>query len=164
MTANWFFIVLEVSTIACALVAGVFLSFSDFVMRALNGAKTSAGVEVMQVINREVFKSLFMVLLLGWSAISPLLIIYAWLNLAGPVSALVMAGGAVYLVGVFAVSMVFNVPMNQRLDVMEFAGPQAAAYWNTTYMPRWTFWNYLRAISGAISATCFMLAGALLAG
>ena len=76
--------------------------------------KTSAGLEVMQVINREVFKSVFMVLLPGWSAISPLLIAYAWLNFKGQVAFLVMAGGTVYLVGVFAVSMVFNVPMNKQ--------------------------------------------------
>ena len=74
MTSIWFFIVCEISVIACGLVSGVFLTFSDFVMRSLDGARTAAGVEVMQVINREVFRSVFMFLLLGMSALSPFLI------------------------------------------------------------------------------------------
>lgn len=163
MSSNWFFIVLEISTIACGLVAGVFLTFSDFVMRSLDVAKTSAGVEVMQVINREVFKSVFITLLLGWSVISALMFVYAWINLVGVAAQLVMVGSAVYVIGVFVVSMVFNVPMNNRLDVLQFSGSEAASYWNATYMPRWTFWNYIRAISSAISATCFMVAAVTMA-
>ena len=33
MTLTWFFTLLEISIIACAVVSGVFLSFSDFVMK-----------------------------------------------------------------------------------------------------------------------------------
>lgn len=158
MSSHWFLVILEVSVIACGLVAGVFLTFSDFVMRSLDGAKTSAGIQAMQIINREVFKTVFMVLLLGWSALSPLLVIYAWFYLTGTAATLVMAGGLAYLIGVFIVSMVFNVPMNKRLDALEFTSPQAAQYWKTQYVPRWTFWNYVRAISSAAAATCFLIA------
>ena len=83
MTSTWFFIVLEISVIACGLVSGVFLTFSDFVMRSLDRAETAAGIEVMQVINREVFRSIFMFLLLGMSALSPLLIGYAYFRVTG---------------------------------------------------------------------------------
>lgn len=163
MTSSWIFIVCQIAVIASAVVSGVFLTFSDFVMRSLNGAKTEAGVEVMQVINREVFRSVFMFLLLGMSALSPILIGYAYLRLDGPASTLIMAGGGIYLAGVFAVSLVFNVPMNNRLDAKEYSGPEAAAYWTNTYMPHWTFWNYVRAIASAGSAICFLLAGVWLA-
>ena len=39
------------AVIACALVVGVFLTFSDFVMRSLNWSSPEAGIEVMQSIN-----------------------------------------------------------------------------------------------------------------
>ena len=159
MTSTWFVIVVQISVIACGLVSGVFLTFSDFVMRSLDGAKTAAGVEVMQVINREVFRTVFMVLLLGMSALSPFLMAYAYVGVSGAASVLIGAGGAIYLIGVFAVSLIFNVPMNKRLDRMDYAGAEAAAYWNGTYMPRWTFWNYVRAIAAAASAICFLTAG-----
>ena len=163
MTPIWFFILCQISVIACAMVSGVFLTFSDFVMRSLDGAKTAAGVEVMQVINREVFRSVFMVLLLGMSALSPLLIGYAYFGVAGPAAALIMTGGVVYLAGVFAVSLVFNVPMNNRLDAKEYSGTEAATYWTNTYMPQWTFWNYARAIASAGAAVCFLTASVWLA-
>ncbi len=158
MTSTWFFILTQFSVIACGLVSGVFLTFSDFVMRSLDGAKTAAGVEVMQVINREVFRSVFMVLLLGMSALSPVLVGYAYFFVAGSASTLIMTGGALYLAGVFVVSLVFNVPMNNRLEAKDFAGPEAATYWTNTYFPRWTFWNAVRAIASAGSAICFLVA------
>ncbi len=163
MTSTWFFILCEISIIACAVVSGVFLTFSDFVMRSLDGAKTAAGVEVMQIVNREVFRSVFMVLLLGMSALSPFLIGYAYFRVDGSASALIMTGGAIYLAGVFAVSLVFNVPMNKRLDAREYSGAEAATYWKNTYFPHWTFWNYVRAIASAGSAICFLIAGVWLA-
>lgn len=158
MTTTWFFIVLEFSAIACGLVSGVFLTFSDFVMRSLNGAKPAAGIEVMQVINREVYSSVFIALLLGMSALSPLLAGYAYLYIAGPTASLIMAGSAIYLTGVLGVTLACNVPMNTRLDAMELASPQAATYWTGTYFPRWTMWNHIRTFASAASAICFLVA------
>ncbi len=158
MPLNWFLIVCEFSVIACGVVSGVFLTFSDFVMRSLDGARPAAGVEVMQVINREVFRSVFMVLFLGMSALSPFLIGYAYFRVAGFASAWIIAGGAIYLVGVFAVTLVFNVPMNKRLDAKKYSGAEAATYWTNTYMPHWTFWNYVRALASAGSAICYLAA------
>ena len=42
-----------------ALLAGVFLSFSDFVMRSLAATQPAGGIEAMQQINRKVFRTLF---------------------------------------------------------------------------------------------------------
>ncbi len=158
MTSNWFFIVCEISVIACAVVSGVFLTFSDFVMRSLDGARTAAGVEVMQVINREVFRSVFMFLLLGMSALSPFLIGYAYFRIAGSASAWIIAGGTIYLAGVFAVTLVSNVPMNNRLDAKEYSGTEAATYWTNTYLPHWTFWNHVRVLASVGSAICYLAA------
>ena len=163
MTSTWFFIVCEISVIAYAVVSGVFLTFSDFVMRSLDGAKPVAGVEVMQRINRDVDRTVFMVLLLGMSALSPFLIGFAYLRVSGTASTLIMAGGALYLVGVFVVSLIFNVPMNQRLDTMDYTDTETAIYWTNSYVPRWTFWNYVRAIASAGSAICFLVASVWLA-
>ncbi|NNG03839.1 MAG: DUF1772 domain-containing protein [Inquilinus sp.] len=163
MTPIWFLLACQFSVIAYGLVSGVFLTFSDFVMRSLAGAKTAAGIEAMQVINREVYRSVFIVLLLGMSALSPLLIGYAYLRLSGPESALIMVGGVLYLAGVFAVSLVFNVPMNKRLDTEDHTSAEAAVYWNDTYLPRWTRWNSVRAVASAGSAACLLVASVWLA-
>ena len=163
MTSTWFSIVLEVAVIVCGLVSGFFLTFSDFLMRSLNLAKTAAGVDVMQIINREILKSVIMILLWGMVALSIVLTGYAYLNITGPSSALVMVGGALYFVGVLVVSYAFNIPMNNRLDAMEYSGTEAATYWQNTYMHRWVFWNHVRAITSGGAAICFLIACVLLA-
>lgn len=139
--------------LATALVAGVFLTFSDFLMRSLRRASPAAGAEAMQVLNREVYASVFMVLLLGLVPVTALLGAYgAW---AG--RPLLMAGAGAYLLGVFAVTAAGNVPMNKRLDALPTGGPEAQRYW-PTYVRGWLRWNHLRSLSATASAAAFAAA------
>jgi len=66
------FVILQTSIVAYALVGGVFLAFSDFIMRSLSHTGGVGGVEAMQVINREVFRWVFMTLFLGMAGSSSL--------------------------------------------------------------------------------------------
>ncbi len=157
MTSTWLLLICELSVIACGLVSGVFPTFSDFVMKSLAAANPAGGIESMQIINRKVYKSVFMVLLLGMSALSLLLVGYASLYVAEPASAWITAGGAIYLAGVFVVSLVFNVPRNRRLDAMDVSTDAAVAYWRA-YVPSWSFWNHFRAVSSAAAAISFLVA------
>lgn len=142
--------------VASALVAGVFLSFSDFVMRALGVAPDAAGARAMQEINRAVYRSLFMVLLLGLVPLSALVLLLAGLGWSGTAAAWAAAGAVAYLAGVFAVTVFGNVPMNQRLDGL--SGSEADAYWGR-YRVRWTRLNHLRWIAAALAAAAFLAAG-----
>ncbi|NOX83911.1 MAG: DUF1772 domain-containing protein [Alphaproteobacteria bacterium] len=157
MIATWYIVLCAFSAIACAIIAGVFLTFSDFVMRSLNKADGIAGVEVMQIINREVFRTVFMVLLIGMAPLSLALIGYTYFNVSGLASLFIISAGASYIFGVFAVTLAFNVPMNNRLDAYDPASPEASAYWAARYYPRWTAWNHIRTIASAVAATCFLL-------
>ncbi len=127
-------------------------------MRSLDRASTSAGVEVMQVINREVMHSIFGVLLLSMFALSLLIVGYAGIYLKHPASGLIVAGGMILLIGVFGVSGAVNVPMNTRLDGMDHALAEAAFYWKNSYFPKWTFWNHVRVIACLASASCYLVA------
>ena len=60
-----FFFLIHFAVIAYALVGGVFLAFSDFIMRSLVLTGGHGGIEAMQTINREVFRWVFMALFLG---------------------------------------------------------------------------------------------------
>ncbi|MBV6656621.1 MAG: DUF1772 domain-containing protein [Devosiaceae bacterium] len=147
---------LQLSILAYALVAGVFLAFSDFIMRSLALTGGAGGVEAMQVINREVFRWVFMALFLGMAALSIIIAGYAWVNLDSPAGTLIMLGALVYLFGCFGVTVAFNVPMNQALENMELASEVTRAYWLETYVPRWTFWNSVRSGAAALSSTLLM--------
>jgi uncharacterized membrane protein len=62
--------ILMIAGLAVALVAGVFLGFSDFIMRGLAQAPASQGAAGMVGLNRTVYRSVFMVLFLGLVPVS----------------------------------------------------------------------------------------------
>jgi uncharacterized membrane protein len=149
----FFLTLLQLSILAYALVAGVFLAFSDFIMRSLALTGGTGGVEAMQVINREVFRWVFMTLFLGMVAVSLVIVGYGAINLAHPSGGLILLAGLLYLIGCFGVTVFFNVPMNEALAGMNLSEDATRAYWTDTYLPRWTFWNTIRTLAcGAAAA------------
>lgn len=159
MTGEWTAILCGISALACALVSGVFLTFSDFVMRALWKAEPAAGMEAMQIINREVFRTLFMVLLLGMALLSLAWVAVAHAELSGDAARYVSFAAWVYIAGVFGVTLLCNVPMNNRLDALSHTSADAQAWWKLHYYPRWTMWNDVRTLAAGVSAVAFALAG-----
>lgn len=151
------------AVIASGLVAGVFLTFSDFVMKSLAAAGPTGGIVPMQMINRKVYRSLFMALFLGLTVASLGLVVYAVTSLSGPERAWTVAGGVAYLVGVFLVTMICSVPMNNRLDVMEAAVTETATFW-PDYVRSWTRWNHVRTAACAASSVFYLIATVWFAG
>jgi uncharacterized membrane protein len=144
------------AVLAYAVLGGVFLAFSDFIMRALSLSRGSGGVEAMQSINREVFRWVFMTLFLGMAVAS--LASVAWSAFAAGASGrtAVAASGLVYLLGCFAVTVLVNVPLNARLDRMDRDAEATQVYWTNVYLPRWTAWNTARTVACVSSAALLM--------
>jgi uncharacterized membrane protein len=157
MTPQWMLLASEFSVIAYALVAGVFLTFSDFVMRSLAATQPAGGIEAMQQINRKVFRTLFMVLLIGMAVVSPIMAAFALWQGSGPATAWFISATVTYVIGTFGVTVVFNVPMNERLDRMAHDSTVAAAYWHR-YVPAWSFWNTVRTLASAAAAIFMLMA------
>lgn len=146
-----------VSVIAYATLGGVFLAFSDFIMRALG--TTDGGAEAMQAINREVFRIVFMTLFLGAVPLSLVLLVGA-LRYGAHVTLALAA--VVYLVGSFAVTVFGNVPLNNKLAAHDAASPDGARYFTEVYLPRWTRLNTVR--TGACLAASALALRAALSG
>lgn len=85
------------------------------------------------------------------------LAVYAWTKLDGAGQALIIAAAAIYLVSVFGVTVLANVPMNERLDAMAHTSKEAEQYWQD-YLRRWTWWNHVRMAGSAASCGCLMWA------
>ncbi|MDU8913482.1 DUF1772 domain-containing protein [Aestuariicoccus sp. MJ-SS9] len=160
----FFLLLINLSVLAYGLLAGVFLAFSDFIMRSLSRTGETGGVAAMQAINREVFRWVFMALFLGMSPVSLLIAGYAAMTLGSAGGTPIALAGLVYLVGCFGVTVFFNVPMNEALAGMDPSSGTARAYWNETYLPRWTFWNSLRATACALSAVLLLFGLSQMAG
>lgn len=156
---------LAVSTasIASILVAGVFLAFSDFVMRALVRATPAAGIETMQNINREVYRSIFVPLLIALVPVTAIITIWAYAEVTGPAQRWLIIGSLVYLIGAFGVTILGNVPMNKKLDGMVVGPVSTRKYWSM-YGQTWTYLNHVRAIASGITGISYMVAALLIAG
>jgi len=154
---NWIVYVCLCFGFLSALVAGVFQSFSDFVMAGLARARPGGGIESMQQINRTVFRSFFLTSFLSLVPLTMAFGTYAGMRLDGYGRALVIAASSVYLTSVFLVTILGNVPMNKRLDRMDPESVEAAVYWQT-YRRVWTRFNHVRTVGSAATAALFLLA------
>ena len=139
-----------------ALIAGVFLSFSDFIMRGLAQAAGTEGPAAMVGINRTVYHSIFMVLFIGLLAVSVALALLAFWQVDGIALSLVLAGSLSYSLGVFAVTGLGNVLMNNRLDAMSGSMEQTAIYW-LDFVQLWTRLNNIRSAVSAIAAIAWLI-------
>jgi uncharacterized membrane protein len=143
------------STVASALISGVFFAFSVFVMRALAIMPPAQGILAMQRINITVINPLFLGVFLGTA---PLLGVTAYVGRRAPDSfAWLLASFFVYLLGSVGVTMAFNVPRNNRLASLEATSAEAAAYW-PAYVREWLVWNHVRCMASLSAAVIAMLA------
>lgn len=154
--STFLYILMHCAVLAYALVGGVFLAFSDFIMRSLSLTSGNGGAEAMQVINREVFRWVFMVLFIGLAPVSLIVAAYGGVYIGGTPGALIMAAGLIYVIGCFGVTVFFNVPMNEALAGMDVSADSTLDYWTGTYLPRWTFWNTVRTIACGLSSALLL--------
>lgn len=133
------------------LIAGIFLAFSDFIMKSLNRMEEAAAIEAMQSINLWVYRSFFMIGLYTMVPVS-LASIALWALADGP--ALFAIGGVLYLVGVIVVSGLGNIPLNHKLAVLNADERDSKLFW-ITYVQKWSAFNHLRVMGAALAALCF---------
>lgn len=148
-------------SLGAALVAGVFQSFSDFVMRGLIQAEPSSGMDAMQQINRTVLRSLFLMTFMLLAPASIAFAVYALIHVGGAASAFVAAASAVYVILVFSVTMFGNVPMNAKLAAQEVASAYGQSYWRR-YGRGWSRLNHIRFIGSLGAAGLYMAAARIL--
>lgn len=146
---------LYVATLAAAfgaaLVGGVFLAFSDFVMRALGRIAPEAGVAAMNEINVTVLRSWFLRTFFLTALLSVALIGIALARWQMPGSYFLLMGGALYLLGSVVVTMACNVPRNNAL------ARKGGEVWSD-YLLTWTRWNHVRTAASFAAAVLFALA------
>jgi uncharacterized membrane protein len=145
------------SAIGCGLLAGLYFAFSAFIMTALGRIDQAAGISAMNAINVDIVRSLFMPLFLGSTLASAALAVMAMLRWGEPGAMPMLAGGVLYVAGMFVVTMVFNVPLNDALAAAHPSSPEAASLW-ARYLKDWTFWNHARTVASAGACVLFIAA------
>lgn len=138
-TINLFSII---TLLGAALMAGTFFAFSSFVMQSLDRLTSANAINVMQQINIVVINPWFLGAFVGTALLSCALFVLVWLHM--PASAYwLLAASAAYFLGTFLLTVLGNIPLNNRLAEMAPDDPQAEAVW-LIYRRQWTRWNHLR--------------------
>lgn len=121
---------------------GLYFVFSNTVITSL--AKFETGADVMVEINKVILNPVFMLVfwLSGLGSLYLALAAEGWLFISG----------LVFLLGTTLVSMVRNVPLNNRLRDAETERQQV---WQR-YLEKWVFWNHVRTVA-AISSGFLLL-------
>lgn len=145
------------AALGAALVAGIFFAFSVFIMTALGRLPAEGGISAMQSINVVVLNPVFFAVFFGTAAIALVLAIIALIAWSEPGAPYLLAGSLLYLVGTILVTMVFNVPLNNRLASVAPGSAEGAAVW-TRYLSAWTAWNHVRTLASLAAAAAFIIA------
>ena len=145
--------------IGAGTIGGVFFAFSSFVLKALARLPASQGIVAMQSINVIVINPSFLGVFLGTAALSLGSAGIAYTQW-GTTPALYLFGGSLfYLVGTLLVTIAANIPLNDRLAILDATDTDtdAGVEWKH-FVNRWSRWNHVRTASALVAALLFCMA------
>lgn len=146
-----------VLALGCALMGGVYFTFSTFVMDSLAALPKPEGITAMQSINDVILRSPFMPMFFGTSLASLVMVVWGVGRWGDAGCLALVVGGVVYFVGHFLFTAAFNVPLNDALAAVDPSTPEAATVW-ADYLVRWTRWNHVRMVACLVSGVAFLVA------
>lgn len=135
-------------------VTGLLFAFSNFVMQALAELPNEQGMHAMREINERIINPIFVLFFLGTPLMCAMVGLGAIQNFESWDSAASLFGSFLYLLGPFGITMLFNVPLNNRLAAADLA--EADVVW-PDYQVRWQRWNHARTWIGVLSIVLLAL-------
>ncbi|MGF1470369.1 MAG: DUF1772 domain-containing protein [Rubrobacteraceae bacterium] len=130
-------------TIWVGVMAGFFFAFTAVVMPGLDATRPLEAMSAMQGINEAVRNPLFGIGFFGAMVLCVAVILVSLVRPGGFSSWAALAGAVIFIIGVFGVTVGFNVPLNTSLAALDSTVPENASAM-TDYMEDWTLWNDVR--------------------
>ncbi len=139
------------------IMAGVYFSFSVFVMKALAELPEQEGARAMNKINDVIVNTLFLPLFFISSLWHLGLAVWAIAHWQGAQSLLLIASAILYIGGMFAITAFGNVPLNNRLKESSNNPKELANCWRK-YLRSWHGLNHIRSVSCIFSLSLMVIA------
>nr|WP_315027709.1 anthrone oxygenase family protein [uncultured Chryseobacterium sp.] len=151
-------LLLIVTTVLTALIAGLFYAYSCSVVLGLGKLSDAEYLKSMQSINREILNPLFFMSFMGVVILLPVCTFV--FRGQQPAFIFLLLGTLSYLVGVFGVTVVGNVPMNDVLDKFDIMGSPAEVLkqMRDNFENKWNLLNNIRSFFSIISITLVVCA------
>ncbi|WP_228428065.1 chryseobasin maturation helper ChrI [Chryseobacterium oncorhynchi] len=144
-------VLLIITAVLTALIAGLFYAYSCSVVLGLGKLSDAEYLKAMQNINREILNPVFFMSFMGTAILLPV----STFLFRGeqPAFIFLLIATFVYLIGVFGVTIVGNVPMNNLLDQFDISTSttEAVKQMRENFENRWNFLNNIRTVFSVIS-------------
>jgi uncharacterized membrane protein len=157
VTDSLLHVLIFVATLGAGLIGGLFFAFSTFVMTALGRLAPAGGIAAMQSINVAVLNPVFFTAFFGTAALCIVLVFFALVSWSSAPTMPLLAGSLLYLIGTILVTILFNVPLNNRLAAVAPESAEGADMWRH-YLKVWTAWNHVRTAASLAAAASFIVA------
>lgn len=141
---------LMLAALAAGLMAGVYFAFSAFIMKSLDELGSVRAADAMNSINKVILRSWFMTLFFGSTLLYAVLAGYAAFDSDLSGRWWLFAAGLIYVVGMFGCTVLFNVPLNNRLAATTDSDSAKAETW-PHYLRYWTRWNHFRTVGSLLT-------------
>jgi uncharacterized membrane protein len=153
-------IILVCTAMAAALIGGLFYAYSCSVNPGLGRLGDKEYIVAMQSINIAIINPLFLLSFIGTFFLLPLC---TWMQYSSPPTDrfyLLLAATLLYGIGVFGVTFMGNVPLNNALASMnpEQLSAQALLEQRSRFEAPWNSLNRVRSICSALSIFCVIVA------
>lgn len=150
---------LLITTFLTALSAGLLFAYACSVNPGLHGLNDVAYLSAMQQINRTIQNPAFFIAFMGPVVLLPWAT-WRYRQAGNTMFRYLLAATLLYVIGVFGVTMVGNVPLNEALEGFSIvdAAPQDLAAQRSAFESPWGMWHLVRTVA-AVAA----LAGCLVA-
>jgi len=161
---NTFASVIHILTLlTTALMAGLFFSYSFSVNSGLSQLNDSAYLLAMQSINKAILNPVFFICFFGTVVLLPL---NAYLQYDGRLTinfSLYGLSAAFYIIGLFGITILGNVPLNDTLEAFDLgnASQEAIKAMRETFEDPWNKWHSIRTIAVIISFLLLSIATVL---
>ncbi|RYJ45674.1 Cytochrome c class I [Flavobacterium beibuense] len=141
-----------------ALMAGLFYSYSFSVNPGLAPLDDKSYLLAMQSINRAILNPIFFICFFGSVALLPL---NAYLGYEGNITlkfSFLALAAAFYIIGLFGITILYNVPLNESLGAFKIEGSSAEQLsdMRKAFEGPWNRWHSIR--TGAVIISFILLA------
>jgi uncharacterized membrane protein len=154
---SWLLILTLLAALGSGIMAGLFFAFSAFIMQALAKCPAPVGIAAMQSIDKTILNPVFFSVFFGTALLSLVLAVLALIGWSDEGAGWRLTGALLYLIGSIGITMLFNVPLNNRLAKVAPESAEGATLWSH-YLKVWTAWNHARTV-GCIGATGSFILG-----
>lgn len=141
------------STFLSGLMAGLFYAYSCSVNKGLKSLNDQEYLSAMQSINKAILNPWFFMSFMGLLLVYPVSTYVLYKSDGGFSFYLMAVASVIYFIGVFGITVVGNVPLNNQLEnfnISESSNGQIAAM-RETFEGSWNFFHSLRTSASLIS-------------